>query len=84
MGRYGTCRQVCIVLEAEDLLEYSLPVSDNLSLHTEVIGLRGLDPYRTTGLALHTHRLDHVGEHPNLIKYLRQDVEHPLYPGLPR
>ena len=71
-------RQVRIARGVEDLLEDSIPVSDTLSHNTEDVGLRGVPPYHTTGLALHTHHLSHNGAHPNPVKQIQQDVEFPL------
>ena len=76
--------QVRIALRAAEPLAESLLVSDTLSCSTEDVGLRGVSFYCATGLARHTHRLDHISEQPNPVKHLHPDVKRLLYPGFPR
>ena len=53
---------------AADPLSESLLVSETLLCHPEAIGLCGVAPYCTTGLAIHTHCLIRVGAHTISVK----------------
>ena len=72
MGCQGPRHQVHITLRAEDPLTKSLTVINTLYHNPEAVGLRRVSPYRTTGLARHTHHLYHVGAHPKLVKQILQ------------
>ena len=67
MGIQVTRCQVRIALRAADPLKESLLVSENLSCHTEDVGLRVVSPYCEAGLA---HQLDYYetsgGEYDNI------------------
>ena len=75
----GTCHQVHITLRKEDLLVEYLIVSNTLSHHPEDVGLCRVSPYRTAGLARHTHHLYHIGAHPKPAKQIRQDGKCLMY-----
>ena len=60
--------KVRMTLGETNLLTEYLLIIEGLYHHIEEVGIRGVAPYCTVGLARDTHHLAHIGAHPKPFK----------------